>query len=315
MDNIDTAARIDDARQTVTRTVRVAAPRDLVFEVLTQPSQIAQWFGDRADFPDGVRVGAEGSFGWAAHGSFPARIEIYEPTRAFAFTWGTPDEPIRDDNSTTATFTLQDDGDGTLLTVVETGFENLGDAARRRAAMQDTAQGWTQELDELAAQVSGLTASGTGLAPVVDEGAGRITRTVLVGASPEVTWEALTDPAAIESWWGHPAVFPDGIREGASGTFEWVGHGLMPMRVERHEAPSRFDLLWGELGDETPGEDASLVEFTLVPVGSDRTLVTVVETGFRDPDVARRRAAMEENVTGWTLVLDSFVRHVEGGPR
>ena len=36
---------IDETAATVTRTVRVAAPRDLVFEVLTQPAQIAQWFG------------------------------------------------------------------------------------------------------------------------------------------------------------------------------------------------------------------------------------------------------------------------------
>ncbi|QIK73157.1 ATPase [Propioniciclava coleopterorum] len=141
---------------------------------------------------------------------------------------------------------------------------------------------------------------------------GKITRTVRVAASQRATWAALTDPAAIEQWWGHPAVFPDGVREGAEGTFEWVGHGLMPMRVERFDEPHHFDLLWGGLGADTPGEDASLVQFTLEPEGPDHTLVTVVESGFDRLETAARRAAMEQNVEGWTEVLDSFVAHVEG---
>jgi len=143
--------------------------------------------------------------------------------------------------------------------------------------------------------------------------AGTITRTVAVAASLQSTWDALTDPAAIEQWWGHPAVFPDGMRAGASGTFEWVGHGLMPMRIERFDAPRHFDLLWGELGDEEPGEEASLVQFSLVADGPERTLVTVVESGFDRLSTAERRAAMEENVKGWTLVLDSFVQYVASG--
>lgn len=144
-----------------------------------------------------------------------------------------------------------------------------------------------------------------------DLDAGRITRTVPVRVSQQVAWDTLTDPAAIEAWWGHPAVFPDGMRRGAAGTLEWVGHGLMPVRIERFDEPEHFDLLWGELGDEEPGETASLVQFTLAPDGPDRTLVIVVESGFTHLETAARRAAMEENVTGWTLVLDAFVQHAE----
>lgn len=307
---MDTTSRIDDTTFTVTRTVRVDAPRDLVFEVLTQPSQIAQWFGQSADFPDGVHVGAEGTFGWTEHGDFPARVEAYEPPRTFAFTWGTPGDPLREDNSTTATFTLEDDGDGTLLTVVESGFDTLGEASGRRAAMEDNAQGWTEELDELVTHAHGL-ASGTGLRPHAELDAGRITRSVLVGAPQQTTWDVLVDPAAIREWWGHPAEFPGGMREGAAGTFEWVGHGLMPLRVERFHAPHRLVLLWGDLGEEVPGDDASLVEFCLSPVGPDRTLLAVVERGFLHLDAAARRADMEDNVVGWTTVLDALVRYAE----
>lgn len=53
------------------------------------------------------------------------------------------------------------------------------------------------------------------------------------------------------------------------------------------------------------------MQFALAADGPDRTLVTVVESGFTHLETAARRAAMEENVSGWTLVLDSFVRHAE----
>lgn len=145
-----------------------------------------------------------------------------------------------------------------------------------------------------------------------DVATGTITRTVSVAAPQARTWEALTDPAAIEQWWGHPAAFPDGMHDGAVGTFEWVGHGPMPIRIERFDAPERFHFLWGELGDDEPGDDASPVRFDLAADGPDRTLVTVVESGFDRLPPDERGAAMAENVAGWTTVLDGFVRFVEG---
>lgn len=153
------SARIDQEAFSVTRTVRIAAPRDLVFAVLTEPSQIAQWFGQSCDFADGVHAGATGTFGWDDHGQFPARIESYDPPAGFAFTWGTPGEELREDNSTIATFHLTEVDGATELTVVETGFSALGDQAAARAAMTDNAQGWTEELDELVAHVEALVQS------------------------------------------------------------------------------------------------------------------------------------------------------------
>lgn len=81
----------------------------------------------------------------------------------------------------------------------------------------------------------------------------------------ERAWELLITPEHIEQWWGHPAVFPTGMHAGAHGTFEWVGHGLMPIHVTRFNPDERLHFYWGELGDPTPGDDASLIEFTLVP--------------------------------------------------
>lgn len=158
-DMTDSPATVDEAAHTVTRTIRIDAPLAIVWDALTDPAQIGQWFGQRATFPDGVHAGAEGVFSWDQYGDFPVRIERHEPRSVFAFTWGTGAEPLREDNSTTARFDLREEGGATVLTVVETGFENLaGDAASRRAAMADNASGWTEELDELVGYVTVLLA-------------------------------------------------------------------------------------------------------------------------------------------------------------
>jgi len=96
-------------------------------------------------------VGGEGTFGWADYGEFPVRIEEYDEPVVFAFTWGTPAEPLRPDNSTLVRFTLVPDGDATVLSVVESGFGLLG--RDPVDAMNSNREGWTSELDELVAFV------------------------------------------------------------------------------------------------------------------------------------------------------------------
>jgi uncharacterized protein YndB with AHSA1/START domain len=151
MQDLTTPARIDAEQYTVTRTVFITAPRERVWEALTVPEQITRWFGQTARF-DSLTVGASGSFGWEGYGEFPVRIEEVDEPAAFAFTWGTPGEPITPQNSTTARFTLEEVDDGTLLTVVESGFADLEDPA---ASMEDNRGGWDSELGELVAYLEG----------------------------------------------------------------------------------------------------------------------------------------------------------------
>jgi hypothetical protein len=63
-------------------------------------------------------------------------------------------------NSTLAEFTLAAEGDGTRVTVVETGFDALdGDPAERTAALASHTRGWTAELGELVAYATGTPAA------------------------------------------------------------------------------------------------------------------------------------------------------------
>lgn len=299
----EAAATKDEGTMRVTRTIEVRAPIDVVWETLTEPASIAAWFGQRADFPDGVHAGALGSFGWDAHGDFPSRIERFEPPSAFAFTWGAPGEPIREDNSTTATFTLEREGDVTRLTVVETGFERLGDEARARSALEDNRQGWTEELDDFVALLARRWTPA-----VVDPVAGTITRSLEIAAPRPSVWRHLTDPASIESWWGHPAVFPGGVRVGVTGTFEHEGQ-RWPVAIRAMREPEAFAFRWGAFGEDEPGQEACDVRFDLEETAHG-TRVTVVESGWMRVPQEERDERMRGNGGGWEIVLDGLRRHV-----
>lgn len=157
-----TSAVVDTDALTVSRTIRLAAPRARVWAALTEADLLRRWFGDEASLPE-LRAGGAGSLTWHDHGTFDLRVEACDPQDRFAFTWAArPGAPLAADSSTTVDFTLADDGDGTLLTVVETGFDALaGDAL---AALEDHRGGWTSELDELTALVEGGAWEGDRLA-------------------------------------------------------------------------------------------------------------------------------------------------------
>ena len=147
---------IDQDAFSVRRTIRIDAPIEKVWAAVTEPDHISRWFG-RAAF-DGTGVGALGTLTWDDHGSIPIRIEAVEAPRLISYRWsnddalGTFPENLDEAHSTVFTFTLEPIDEGTLLTVVETGFENTSDAA---ANLEDHRGGWDAELDKLVALLEG----------------------------------------------------------------------------------------------------------------------------------------------------------------
>jgi uncharacterized protein YndB with AHSA1/START domain len=137
---------------TIRRSIAIAAPRAAVWAALTEPEKISEWFGDSTELAS-TEPGSTGTFTWDGYGTFPLSVTAYEPMDLFAYRWANePGGVLGDDSSTLVTFTLEDEDGGTLLTVVETGFEALaGGTALRRRRLEENRDGWTSELDELAA--------------------------------------------------------------------------------------------------------------------------------------------------------------------
>jgi hypothetical protein len=79
-------------------------------------------------------------------------IERMEPERLFSWRWhpgaAEPGESFADEPTTLVVFELQDAAGGTLLTVVETGFDQIP-LARRAKAFLENDQGWTEQMQAI----------------------------------------------------------------------------------------------------------------------------------------------------------------------
>lgn len=127
--------------EVIEKELHVRAPIERVWQVITDPGYVAQWFGDKAEID--LRPGGAAMFGWTEYGDGAARVERVEPPRVFAFRWMREhDVPFAVGGSTLVEFTLSPDGDGTRLRLVESGFTE--DEHRK-----DNDGGWDAELADL----------------------------------------------------------------------------------------------------------------------------------------------------------------------
>ena len=115
---------------------------DTVWRALTDPTEVAGWFGETAEFK--AELGGEGYFGWESHGRFAMRIEEFDPPTRLVWRWGRePDKSLDETHSTLVEWTLlpREDG-GTTLLLKESEFAT--DQSR-----QENDGGWQHELGEL----------------------------------------------------------------------------------------------------------------------------------------------------------------------
>jgi uncharacterized protein YndB with AHSA1/START domain len=131
----------------IERTVQLAHPPATVWAALTTAEGLAGWFGDQAAID--LRPGGAARMSWAGEGfTAQMRVERVDEPSVFGFTWPIYGLPDGDPRRTYVEFTLEPDGSGTRLTVVESGFAQLPDDAHRTAYDGNT-QGWAKELAEL----------------------------------------------------------------------------------------------------------------------------------------------------------------------
>src|SRR5215471_3258094 len=98
------------------------APRE-VWRALTTAEGLSAWFGERATID--LQPGGAASMTFGSGMTVDMRVERVEEPNVFAYTWRLPDLPADDPRRTYVEFTLEPDGDGTVLRVTETGFAQL----------------------------------------------------------------------------------------------------------------------------------------------------------------------------------------------
>jgi uncharacterized protein YndB with AHSA1/START domain len=98
----------------IRKEIILPATREEVWEALTDPDQLEDWFANDVELD--LRPGGGASFRWSNGEERFATVTEVEPLRRLAFEWEDGDN----DGPGEVEFTLDDDADGTRLTVVET---------------------------------------------------------------------------------------------------------------------------------------------------------------------------------------------------
>lgn len=145
----------------IEREIHVEASPDVVFEVITSPDHLKEWWPDEAVLEP--TPGYEGELVFGERGSPDAQIPKVTvvdavPGRLFSFRWVYPeDEAASEANSLLVTFTLEPADGGTLLRMVETGWQDKDWTAEQlEADYQDHVSGWDHFIPRLGEYVSRL---------------------------------------------------------------------------------------------------------------------------------------------------------------
>ena len=147
---------------TIEREIYVDASPETVFDVVSTPEHVREWWPDDAAYDVVPGANGEITFGDPAAGGGVVGLTVLEVDRprTFTFRWTqTPGETGVQGNSLLVTFALSPQGDGTLLRMSETGFREMGwEVATLEEQYREHEQGWDHFLPRIAPYVAGLSA-------------------------------------------------------------------------------------------------------------------------------------------------------------
>jgi len=149
----------------IERSLHVDASPELVFEVITSPEHLQEWWPDEATLEATPGFVGEFVFGDRSdpdsHVPTITVVDVDAPHR-FSFRWVQPDGVAATaDNSLLVTFELSPADGGTHLRMTETGFREAGwEVAVLEAEYHDHCSGWDHYLPRLAGYVTRLVAAG-----------------------------------------------------------------------------------------------------------------------------------------------------------
>ena len=147
----------------------------------------------------------------------------------------------------------------------------------------------------------------------------RIERSVVVKATRERVWRAISHAEEFGTWFGvnlKDQTFSPGQLVRGPITIAGYEHIIWEARIERIEPPNLLSFRWHPYAIDSKAdytqEEPTLVTFSLADAAADATLLTVVESGFDKLPPERRLEAFRMNGRGWTTQMDNIARHVAG---
>src|SRR4051812_42366953 len=142
----------------IEKQIELRAPVARVWKALTDHQQFGEWFRVKIDHPfePGQTAVGQVLYPGYEHLRWEAVIQKMEPERLFSFTWHPyatkPDQDYSAEPPTLIEFTLEAIPGGTLLRVVESGFDRIPEK-RRLEAFRINEGGWSAKIQNTAQHV------------------------------------------------------------------------------------------------------------------------------------------------------------------
>jgi uncharacterized protein YndB with AHSA1/START domain len=137
----------------IEKQIQLKAPRSRVWRAITDAKEFGSWFGVKLEGQFAAGRPIEGMVTYKNEPLvFKMTIDRIEPEHLFSFHWIPFGVDKRIDYSkedpTLVELTLEEKNGGTLLTVVESGFDHVP-LARRAKAFEMNSQGWGIQMTQI----------------------------------------------------------------------------------------------------------------------------------------------------------------------
>ena len=293
----------------VERSIWIDVPRERVWQAITDPADLAKWLLPPAlgadmkrDANDTILVSMGGM-------EIPVAVleEVDSPRQVRSY--GLPDHVI------SITYLLEEENNGTRVTVTMSGFERLpADARQDRITPSGTA--WEKALANLKAYVTGIPLPfPEGYVAALfgyrreSEKTFAVERSIWIAVPRERVWSAITDPTQLKSWFspgtswkltalevGGRLFIPD-PETGDETNVQVIQLVDPPQRFVTHSLPA------------SPG--SSEVTAYLLQEERGGTRLTITNSGYELLPDDGRWSAMEQNAFGFGMMLENLRAYIE----
>jgi uncharacterized protein YndB with AHSA1/START domain len=151
---------MDSSTDRIERSILLKAPRSRVWRALANAEEFGNWFGvafKGKTFAAGERVQGQITHPGYEHVVFEVLIERMEPERLLSWRWHPhavdPSVDYSHEPTTLVVFELKEVEGGTLLSVVESGFDSIP-PSRRLEAFRMNSGGWDEQMKNIEKHVA-----------------------------------------------------------------------------------------------------------------------------------------------------------------
>ena len=144
----------------IEKKIVLKAPRARVWRALTNADEFGTWFRVKLEGPFEVGKAVQGRITYPGyeHLVMKVTVERMDNETLFSYRWHPnavdPNTDYSNEPSTLVEFRLEDAPGGTMLTLIESGFDRIP-AHRRAEAFGRNDEGWTTQMQNIRSHVEG----------------------------------------------------------------------------------------------------------------------------------------------------------------